>query len=73
VTASLKVKKIGFENWNLGIAGCLGSCCAIADGLTLSMDFMLVNSNVINVLRKHYKPRLEKFPLKRWPRWENAL
>lgn len=62
VTASLTVEKIGFKDWTLGIAGCLGNCCAIADELIWSMDFMLVNSNV---LQKHYKPRLEKFPLKR--------
>lgn len=68
VTASLKVEKIGFKNWTLGIAGCLGSCCAVADELIRSMDFMLVNSNVINVLWKHYKLGLEEFPLKRWSR-----
>lgn len=65
VTASLKVEKIGFKNCTLGIAGCLGSCYAVADELIWSMDFMLVNSNVVNVLQKHYKPRLEKIPLKR--------
>lgn len=65
VTASLKVEKIGFKNCTLGIAGSLGSCCAVADELMWSMDFMLVNSNVVHVLQKHYKPRLEKIPLKR--------
>lgn len=65
VTASLRVEKIGFKNCTLGLAGCLGSCCAVADEHIWSMDFMLVNSNVVNVLQKYYKPRLEKIPLKR--------
>lgn len=55
VTASLKVEKIGFKNWTLGIAGYLGSRYAIGGELIWSMDFMLLNSNVINVLQKHYK------------------
>lgn len=53
VTASFKVEKIGFKNWTLGIAGYLESCCATADELIWSMNFMLVNSNVINVLQEH--------------------
>lgn len=66
VTAGLKMEKIGFKNWTLGIAGCLGGCCAIADELIWSMDFMLVNSNVMNVLWNHDRHELEKYPLKKW-------